>query len=88
MDTSPPGFESARARLVRFITERGLSQAGVGEVLGCSQALISKIVRGERTPGLALAFKIERETEGWAEGPIRARDWTEEDEALSATGSD
>lgn len=79
-----------RERLIRFITDRGLSQAEAGELLGCSQGLVSKILRGDRKPGLALAFKIERATEGWSEGPIRAQDWTREEPAdapLEATGS-
>lgn len=69
------GMESARDRLARFISDEGLSQARAGELFGCSQGLISKILRGERTPGRQLANRIADATGKWRHGPIASREW-------------
>lgn len=44
--------------LKRLRTERNASQADVAQAIGVWQSMISAIENGERTPSLALAFKI------------------------------
>lgn len=79
-------METARDRLARFLADEGLSQAQAGERFGCSQGLVSKLLRGERSPGRQLANRIADATAGWKDGPIASREWDAEVE-LEATGS-
>lgn len=62
-------------RLRAFAESKGLSQEALAEILHCRQPHISRIFRGEKGVGLAMAAAIERATRG----QIRAIEWTEDD---------
>ena len=79
---------TARDRFAQFIDDHTLSQRSVSEKLGCSQGLVSKIRLGQRSPGLDIAFRIERLTRDWEHGPILASEWVTEAPQLSATGTE
>lgn len=68
-------METARERLAEFLSAMKWSQAQAASRFGCSQGLVSKILRGERAPGLALAFSIKGASLGWDKGPIRPCEW-------------
>lgn len=69
-------------RFAAWLAFSGLSQSAMAARLGCSQVTISNIVRGECGVGVALAFRIERESSDWDEGPILAREWATETPSL------
>lgn len=50
--------------LAQVLGETGLSQKQFGDLVGVNQATISKFAKAKARPGLALALKIERETNG------------------------
>ncbi len=62
---------STRERLKSWRKKSGLSQEGLAELVGCSQQAISNIENGERAPWLALAFDLERVSDG----QVPARMW-------------
>ena len=49
------------ATLAEFLEATGTTQATFAERVGVQQSLISRIVRGERTPSLGLAVRIAKE---------------------------
>jgi transcriptional regulator with XRE-family HTH domain len=60
---------------------RGWSQSEAAAALGCSQALVSQIERGDAVVSkLALAVRIEHASKDWPEGPIRVAEWVAADE--------
>lgn len=61
----------------------GESQAEVAQRIGVHQTMVGFIERGERQPGVDIAAAIERETQGWAEGPILMSEWVREPEAAA-----
>lgn len=66
---------SAPALLRAFRRDRGLSAARLATLIGVTRQMVHHLERGERPPGLALAVRIERLTDGWARGPIRPWQW-------------
>jgi hypothetical protein len=61
------------------------SQEDVGALIGCSQAMVSALLKkpkrrkpGRRVKMLDLAARIEVASAKWPEGPIRASEWAEE----------
>jgi transcriptional regulator with XRE-family HTH domain len=52
--------QKPQTRLRELRLRRGLSCEALAEILGCSAASVSAIELGNRTPGLSLAFAIER----------------------------
>lgn len=48
--------------LRRYLEEHGLTQAALAKRLHCHHAHLSRIVSGQRRPGLALALRIVRVT--------------------------
>lgn len=46
------------------MTERELTRTQVGALAGCSESMVVRILKGERTPGARIAIAIERMTEG------------------------
>ena len=54
-DIVTPAPERLRARL----RELGLTQLGLAESIGSSPANVSRWLSGERTPSLAMAFRIQ-----------------------------
>lgn len=52
------------SQLENFLTQTGITQRAFGELIGVNQATISKFAKSKARPGLALALKIERETNG------------------------
>lgn len=62
-------------RLLRFRKARGLSQFRFGKLVGVSGPAIGHLESRKRLPGVGLAFAIEKATQEWDEGPIRAVDW-------------
>ena len=79
----------AHERLKAFLHWRGWNQEACAAALHTYQANVSRLLRDERRPGLALALVIERVTSEpkddgttWAAGPLRAEEWvTSETEA-------
>lgn len=49
--------------------------------LKCHPTMVAYLENHRRRPGLALAVRIERMTDGWAKGPIRPWMWVESDAA-------
>lgn len=54
----------------------GMSKADLARRIGVTQPMASLLVRGKRGPGLRTAFAIERASQGWFLGPIRAFEWS------------
>ena len=52
------------SKLSQYLMEKGIAQRAFAARLGMSASYLSEIAGGRRTPSLALAFAIERETEG------------------------
>lgn len=63
-------------RLRAFLVETGLDTSQAGKLLGCTRAYVSLLQTKRRKPSLDVAAAIERLTEKWGAGPIRAIDWT------------
>lgn len=69
----------ARERFARWFESTGKTREAVGEELKCSGAFVGYLLSGSRDrPGLDLAFRIERATATWDEGPILAKEWSAE----------
>lgn len=53
------GMDTARMRFLREIrTSKGLSQTALAQIVGCNQATIAKIERGEANPTLRMIEDI------------------------------
>lgn len=63
---------------------RGIRQRHVAATLDVDASTLSKILKGERAPNGAAAAAIERATESWAHGPIRAVSWYPPKSAVAA----
>ncbi|WP_313469888.1 helix-turn-helix transcriptional regulator [Lysinibacillus sp.] len=50
---------SKRKRLIAERKSKGLTQAQLGEIVGCSASMISAIERGRAKPGLEVSMKLE-----------------------------
>lgn len=48
--------------LIRYMKERGITQAEFARRLGISESMLSYCLRGERRPGVSVALKIRRLT--------------------------
>jgi plasmid maintenance system antidote protein VapI len=66
-------------RWIAYETERGRSKLDLAVDLGCHPSTISHLIAGRRTPGLALAFAIDRATKRARTGHIRAETWADVD---------
>lgn len=55
-------MKSGREQLTDWMKRRGLTARETAAQFGWDETFVSKIVRGERRPGLTNAVKIERET--------------------------
>ena len=66
---------SARERFSTWVNEVCGSQQLAADLLGNTQSAISKVMLGQRRPGLDLAVAIEKATIDWIDGPILAADW-------------
>ncbi|WP_298494543.1 helix-turn-helix transcriptional regulator [uncultured Maritimibacter sp.] len=60
--------------LKTYLSENAIPQKGMAVRLGISRGYMSEIVNGDKTPGLELAFAIERETAG----AVPASSWIED----------
>lgn len=56
--------KSAMHPLSQFLQSSGTKQDDFALSVGCSQATVSRLIRGRGLPSLALAVAIERETSG------------------------
>lgn len=65
-------------RLGRGRRAARLTTIALGRMIGCSPSSISHMEAGKRTPGLALAARLEAASRSWPGGPILAVDWTRE----------
>ncbi|WYK04454.1 helix-turn-helix transcriptional regulator [Cereibacter sphaeroides f. sp. denitrificans] len=52
------------AKLSQFLTDHSITQRDFAARIGTSASYLSEIVSGRKTPGLELAFTIERVTGG------------------------
>lgn len=63
-----------RDQVVKYLSNRGMSQAVLARACGLTEGLVSSYLSGDRNPGLRNAIKIERGTKGaipaesWARG--------------------
>jgi transcriptional regulator with XRE-family HTH domain len=67
-------MQSGSAQLRDWMQRRGFSQYEAADYLGWDEASFSKLVNGNRTPGLANAVKIEELTgipaKAWVSTPV------------------
>lgn len=63
------------------------SQAEVGDLIGCHQTMVARLMKGGRTPGLGLALRIQELSAEWPEGPIRASEWVSQVPAVETEAS-
>ena len=72
--TIPTIMRSGTEQLADWMRRRGFTQADAARYFGCHRSLLSLLLSGERTPGLASALTIERLTgipvEAWSETPV------------------
>jgi transcriptional regulator with XRE-family HTH domain len=68
---APPSKWAVRLRTIR--QRRGLSQAALGELVGCEHSAISQYEVGFRAPPLLVAAKLAH----WSGGEIPATAWVE-----------
>lgn len=54
---------------------RDLSQRDLAKLLGCDPSYPAHFLRPDRSPGLAIAVKLEELTADWSEGVIMAKEW-------------
>lgn len=54
--------EGAPARFAAFLAERDLTNVKAGELFDCAPSYITMLRRGQVTPGLDLAARIEKHT--------------------------
>lgn len=79
-----PAPARARRRLQAWIAFLGETQREVASRLGCTQGHVSALLLGKRGAGLEVAAAIERESAAWPLGPIRAWEWTDDDDKSQA----
>jgi transcriptional regulator with XRE-family HTH domain len=72
---------SAQERLASFRRCYGLSREDIAEKLAVYPSMIGHLERGDRSPGLDLAVRIEALTASWPLGPIRCHEWVAEPKA-------
>ena len=72
----PPPPLPVIEKFARWVASQGpdakTADAAAADLLGCSESMVRKIRKGERVPGLDLAFRIETATGR----KLRARGWT------------
>lgn len=49
---------------MQYLKRNGLSQKEFAATVGCSGAHLNEIIKGKKTPGLELAFEIDKATAG------------------------
>ncbi len=76
----PKTRAATKTRLAWTLRRSGVPEHEFAAAVGCSPAHLVRLLAGERTPGLALAVRIEMLTEGMLGGPVRAREWLPEAE--------
>lgn len=64
-------------RLRAWMEWLGVSQAKMGERLGCHQSVVSNILAGKATPNLEVAAAIEAKSATWPNGPIHMIEWVD-----------
>lgn len=64
------------ANLTEYRAENGINQRAFSEMVGVHKSIISKIESGVAKPGLDLAARIERATDG----QVKAISWLKETE--------
>lgn len=75
-------------RFAAFLKDKGWSQTDAARELGCSQVMISHLIRQQRRPGRDLADAIELRTARWKGGRIRSGEWRGASVDVKATGTD
>lgn len=69
-----PSMRSGPEQLADWMRRRGFTQADAARYFGCNRSLLSLLLSGNRTPGLASALTIERLTgipvEAWQETEV------------------
>jgi len=61
-------------KLETYLSERDIKPSAFAVEIGVAPSTITRILRGERSPGFDLVMRIQRATEG----SVRAEDWYEE----------
>lgn len=67
-----------------FRVHRQLTYQALAERLGCTRGMAHQLCSGTKRPGLELAVRIERATDGWAKGPIRPWQWVAAKDRVAA----
>lgn len=71
-------------RWVTQLEDAGETRTAIACRLKCNPSTITKLMDDDsRGVSLRLAFSIERATKQWADGPIRAIEWDDSDEAAA-----
>lgn len=60
--------------LAAYLAQKNMTQAQLAEMVGVSRAYMSQLVKGPKTPSLAVASAIERATKG----RVKASDWVQQ----------
>lgn len=68
-------FSKALERLRAWVAWQPLKQNALAKQLGCHNSVLSRVLSGERNPGLHFVLAVERESKGWPKGPIRPAEW-------------
>jgi len=61
-------------KLETYLSERDIKPSAFAAEIGVAPSTITRILRGERSPGFDLVMRIQRATGG----SVRAEDWYEE----------
>jgi predicted transcriptional regulator len=69
--TAPTGQKRGGVLLAQKLGQRKLSINGAGKLLGAKEGMVSRWIRGERTPGARWSAEIEKVF------GVRARTWAE-----------
>lgn len=76
-ESAAPSSPDPRDRVRRWMQLRDLSQRDLAKLLECDPSYPAHFLRPDRSPGLAIAVKLEELTADWSEGAITAREWVQ-----------
>lgn len=76
MTQTEPGPTKGSRRLTQWLKRKDLPDSRLGSYVGVDGGYVGRLKRGERTPGLRVAFAIQ----DFTQGGVRARSWLTEAE--------
>lgn len=78
MEQTEPGPTRGSRRLTRWLKKNRIPDSTLAEVVGIDGGYVGRLKRGERTPGLRVAFAIQDFTTNGDTRGVRARSWLRE----------